>query len=105
MLLTDAFVKELVLEKEGGEWVTKGVKFTHGGQEHVVRLDGEVIISGGSVQSPQLLEVSGIGNPEILKAAGIETKVETPNVGEHLQEHMRKCSNLLALIWVYYGNI
>ncbi|KAL2046735.1 hypothetical protein ABVK25_011565 [Lepraria finkii] len=88
VLLTDAFVKELILEKEGGEWVTKGVKFTHIGQEHVVRLDGEVIISGGSVQSPQLLEVSGIGNPEILKAAGIETKVDNPNVGEHLQEHM-----------------
>jgi choline dehydrogenase-like flavoprotein len=50
----------------------------------------EVILSAGSVQSPQLLELSGIGNPEILKAAGIDVKVENPNVGENLQEHMCK---------------
>ncbi len=88
MLLTEAFVTELVLEKEGEEWVAKGVKFTHGGEEHVVKTGGEIIISGGSVQSPQLLEVSGIGRPEVLQAAGIEVKVDSPNVGENLQEHM-----------------
>jgi choline dehydrogenase-like flavoprotein len=96
VLLTDAFAKEVVLEKEGGKWVTKGVRFTRDGQDHVVRVEGEVIISGGSVQSPQLLEVSGIGNPEILNAAGIETKVENLNVGEHLQDHMSKCCCILA---------
>lgn len=88
MLLTEAFVKELVLEKEGEEWVAKGVKFTHGGEEHVVKTKGEIIISCGSVQSPQLLEISGIGRPEILKAAGIDVKVDSPKVGENLQEHM-----------------
>ena len=90
MLLTEAFVKEVVLEKEGEEWVAKGVKFTHRGEEHVVKTEGEIIISGGSVQSPQLLEVSGIGRPEILKAAGIDVKVDSPKVGENLQEHMSK---------------
>ena len=96
VLLTDAFAKELILEKEGGEWVIKGVKFSHGGQEHVVKTEGEVVISGGSVQSPQLLEVSGIGNPGILESAGIETKVDNPNVGEHLQDHMSKFLYSLA---------
>ena len=38
--------------------------------------------------SPQLLELSGIGNPTVLKDAGIECKVSNPNVGENLQEHM-----------------
>lgn len=87
-LLTEATVREVILEQEDGEWVAKGVKFVHGGREHMVTSKGEVIICGGSVQSPQLLELSGIGNPKILKAAGIDVKVNNPNVGENLQEHM-----------------
>jgi len=94
VLLTNAFAKELVLEKEGGEWVAKGVKFLRNREEHVVKTKGEIIVCGGSVQSPQLLEVSGIGNPDILKAAGIEVKVDSPNVGENLQEHMSESSLL-----------
>ena len=88
VLLSEATVQEVVLEKSGGEWVAKGVRFVHGGKERVVTTDGEVIICAGSVQSPQLLELSGIGNPEVLNAAGIETKVANPNVGENLQDHM-----------------
>lgn len=87
-ILTEATVREVVLEKEGGEWVAKGVRFLHEGKEHVVRTKGEVIISAGSVQSPQLLELSGIGNAEILKAARIGVKVDNPHVGENLQDHM-----------------
>lgn len=87
-LLTSALVEEVILEKEDGAWVAKGVRFTHGGREHIVRTSGEVIVSGGSVSSPQILELSGIGSPEILKAGGIECKVANPNVGENFQEHM-----------------
>lgn len=47
-----------------------------------------MILCGGSVSSPQLLELSGIGDPSILKSAGIDCKVPNPNVGENLQEHM-----------------
>ena len=87
-LLEQAFVQEVVLEKEDGQWIAKGVKFTYEGEEHVVRTEGEVVICAGSVQSPQLLELSGIGNPEVLKAAGIEVKFDNPAVGENLQDHM-----------------
>ena len=90
VLLTEAIAQEVVLEKEGQEWVAKGVKFTHNGQDHTVNVAGEVIVCGGSISSPQLLELSGIGNPEILKAGGIECKIDNPNVGENLQEHMSK---------------
>ncbi len=90
VLLTEAMVREVVLEKVKGEWVTKGVRFMHGGEEHVVKTEKEVIICAGSVQSPQLLELSGIGNPQILEAAGIDVKVDNPSVGENLQEHMSK---------------
>lgn len=78
------------MEREDGLWVAKGVRFIHEGEEHVIRTEGEVIICAGSVQSPQLLELSGIGNPEVLKAAGIDAKVDNPAVGENLQEHMSK---------------
>ena len=87
-LLTEAFVQEVVLEEENGQWTARGVRFIHGGEEYTVRTEGEVIICAGSVQSPQLLELSGIGNPEVLKAAGINVKVDNPAVGENLQDHM-----------------
>ena len=98
ILLTEATVRNVVLEKEGDGWRANGVRFAHRGKEHVVNVNGEVILSCGSVQSPQLLELSGIGNPKILEAAGIETKVANPNVGENLQEHMRESSILSTLI-------
>ena len=91
-LLTEAFVQEVILEEEDGQWTAKGVRFTYDGEEHVVRTAAEVILCAGSVQSPQLLELSGVGNPEVLKAAGIATKVDNPAVGENLQEHMSTSS-------------
>ena len=92
MLLTEATVREVVLEKDGGgEWAAKAVRFAHEGKDHTVRVEGEVILSAGSVQSPQMLELSGVGSQDILKAAGIDVKVANPNVGENLQEHMGRC--------------
>ena len=88
VLLTDAIVQELVLEQESSGWTVKGARFIHSGQEHILRTEGEVILCGGSVSSPQLLELSGIGNPAVLSAAGIDCKVPSPYVGENLQEHM-----------------
>ena len=94
VLLTKATVRDFALEQDDGKkWRTKGVRFMHGGQEYEVCVKGEVIICAGSGQSPQLLELSGIGNPEILKSAGIETKVANPNVGENLQDHMGRISS------------
>ena len=60
-LLTEAVAQEVLMDKEGAGWVVKGVRFTHGGKDHVVKVSGEVVICGGSVSSPQLLELSGIG--------------------------------------------
>lgn len=81
-------MQEILIEKEADEWITKGARFIHGGVEFTASATKEVILSAGSVQSPQLLELSGIGNPEILEAAGIEVKVANKNVGENLQEHI-----------------
>jgi len=104
-LLTEAIVREVILENEGAEWVAKGVKFVHGGEEHVVRAEGEVIVCAGSVQSPQLLELSGIGDPNILEAAGINVNVTNPNVGENLQDHMSECLNPLHVAVLTYSKV
>lgn len=90
VVLTEALVKEVVLSEHSDQWTATGVRFQHDGQEYVASANREVILSAGSVQSPQILELSGIGNSDILSRAGIPVKVENPNVGENLQEHISK---------------
>ncbi|MDJ1371232.1 GMC family oxidoreductase [Gulosibacter molinativorax] len=64
-----------------------GVAFEHRGERHEVRAKLEVIVAGGTLDSPLLLERSGIGRGDVLAAAGVQQLVESPNVGERLQEH------------------
>jgi len=63
------------------------VAFEHKGERHEVRAKREVIISGGSLDSPLLLERSGIGRGDVLAASGVAQLVDSLNVGERLQEH------------------
>ncbi|KAM7194147.1 hypothetical protein V8F20_008067 [Naviculisporaceae sp. PSN 640] len=89
VVLTHAQVQEIILSENDGAWEAKGVRFTdRDGIEHSVFATKEVILSAGSIQSPQILELSGIGSRDVLSAAGIPVKVENPNVGENLQDHM-----------------
>lgn len=55
----------------------------------VIRARREVILSAGSLQTPQLLELSGIGRSDVLAAAGIQQIIDLPGVGENLQDHLR----------------
>ncbi|KAI0182221.1 hypothetical protein EV127DRAFT_73244 [Xylaria flabelliformis] len=88
LLLTEAHVTEIILEQDDGEYAAKGVRFQRDGLPFSVSASREVIVSAGSVQSPQLLELSGIGDPDILSKAGVSVKVHNPNVGENLQDHI-----------------
>ncbi|KAL1954828.1 hypothetical protein VTO42DRAFT_558 [Malbranchea cinnamomea] len=65
----------------------KGVTFSHKGAQHSVPVNREVILCGGAINSPQILELSGIGDPEVLSAAGVQCKVELPSVGNNFQDH------------------
>ncbi|KAJ5770593.1 uncharacterized protein N7511_002644 [Penicillium nucicola] len=88
-VLTEATVLEIVLDLDGeGRWVATGVHVRCGGEVAKISTAREIILSAGAVQSPQLLELSGIGRRDVLKAAGIEVKVHNANVGENLQDHM-----------------
>ncbi|KAM5349790.1 hypothetical protein ACJ41O_006295 [Fusarium nematophilum] len=87
-VLTEATVNEVVVQQVDGQWVATGVRFACKGREHVASASREVILSAGSVKSPQILELSGIGKPTVLTEAGIPVKVDSPNVGENLQDHL-----------------
>ncbi|MEQ8397360.1 choline dehydrogenase [Thalassobaculum sp.] len=64
-----------------------GVSYTVDGQKREARAGREVILAAGAVQSPQLLELSGIGAPEVLKRQGIEVRHALPGVGENYRDH------------------
>lgn len=64
-----------------------GVQYSVNGQDREARASREIVVSGGSVNSPQILELSGIGRPEVMSAHGIEVRHELPGVGENLRDH------------------
>ncbi|MEI8298110.1 MAG: choline dehydrogenase [Pseudomonadota bacterium] len=65
-----------------------GVRYTQGGTERVVRARREVIVSAGSIASPQLLKLSGVGPGAELQQLGIPVVHDLPGVGENLQDHL-----------------
>jgi choline dehydrogenase/4-pyridoxate dehydrogenase len=64
-----------------------GVEYLRGGQRILAHADREVILSGGAINSPQVLMLSGIGDPQALQAHGINIKIPLPGVGRNLQDH------------------
>ena len=64
-----------------------GVEYLRGGERRVVRAAREVIVSGGAINSPQLLQLSGIGPPALLGDLGIPVRRPLPGVGENLRDH------------------
>ena len=65
-----------------------GISYSMGGQERTASADREVILCGGAFHSPHLLELSGIGNGDILKKFDIPVANHLPGVGENLREHL-----------------
>lgn len=93
-VLTGAMVQRIVFE---GKRAT-GVAFTRNGRTETVRAGREVILCGGSVNSPQLLELSGIGNAARLQEFGIPIVHDNAQVGENLQDH-------LGINYTYRANV
>ncbi len=83
-----AHVTRLLFEgtKSAGRKVV-GVEYTRRGRTHQVRA-AEVVLCGGAINTPQVLQLSGIGNAAELGALGIETVHDLPGVGENLQDHL-----------------
>ena len=83
-VITESLVEKVVLENKKAT----GVEFTHNGQTHTIKAKREVIVASGAINSPQILQLSGIGNPDVLKAAGVDCLVDLPSVGENYQDHV-----------------
>jgi choline dehydrogenase-like flavoprotein len=83
-LLTEALVLRVIVEQ--GRAV--GVAYERAGQQHEVRAAREVILSAGTLQSPQILQLSGIGAAAQLQAQGIKPVLDLPGVGRNLHDHL-----------------
>ncbi|MES2185034.1 MAG: GMC family oxidoreductase N-terminal domain-containing protein [Pseudomonadota bacterium] len=82
-VVTHAQVSQVVFSGDkavGVEWISKGEK-------QYTSTTQEVILSAGAIQSPQVLQLSGIGDGNSLKKLGIRVQVDSPEVGENLQDH------------------
>ena len=82
-LMTGAMVQNIVVDGNRAS----GVVFDHRGERHTVEAEKEVIVSGGAINSPQTLMLSGIGPADHLRAMGIDVKCDLAGVGQNLQDH------------------
>jgi choline dehydrogenase len=87
MIVTHAQVTRIVLDEDlratGVEYVDEN------GEKHVASARSEVILSAGAFGSPQVLMLSGIGPRDHLASVGVECRVDAPDVGQHLQDHLQ----------------
>ncbi|MCR9139549.1 MAG: choline dehydrogenase [Alphaproteobacteria bacterium] len=65
-----------------------GIRYRHDGEDHTATARREVLLAGGVINTPQLLMLSGIGAAAELKTLGINPRVDLPNVGKNLQDHV-----------------
>lgn len=83
-VLTEAHATRILMDKDRAV----GVEFSHSGKLHRVQAKKEVVLSSGVIQTPQLLELSGIGDPDVLQTAGVQCIVENKSVGANFQDHV-----------------
>ena len=66
-----------------------GLRYSRDGASHEARARGEVLLTAGAIGSPQLVELSGVGRPEVLAKIGVPVMHPLPGVGENLQDHLQ----------------
>lgn len=97
-VVTHALVHKVLLEDK----TAVGIRYERKGKTVDVRCNKEVLLSAGSIGSPHILQLSGIGEAQVLADAGIEQTHELPGVGENLQDHLEfyfqfKCLKPISL--------
>lgn len=100
-LETGAMARRIVIE--GNRAV--GIEYERHGEVRVARANREVILSGGAINSPQLMMISGIGPADHLRSFGIEPLLDLPGVGQNLQDHPTiilqvACTKPVSIDWV-----
>ncbi len=84
VVVTEALAERLIIEKGRAA----GAEVARRGQRHAIRVEREIIVSGGAIKSPQLLLLSGIGPADQLRALDIPVHLDAPRVGQGLQNHV-----------------
>ena len=100
-LETHAMARRIVIDGNRAA----GIEYQRGGEVRVARAEREVILSGGAINSPQLMMVSGIGPADHLRSVGIEPRLDLPGVGRNLQDHPTivvqvACTRPVSIDWV-----
>ncbi|HEY5759669.1 MAG TPA: choline dehydrogenase [Steroidobacter sp.] len=85
---THALVERVLIEHRRAI----GVSYRRGSKRYTAYCDGEVLLSAGTVNSPQLLMLSGIGPADHLRQHGLDVILDQPAVGENLQDHLDVCT-------------
>lgn len=89
-ILTGASVEKILFEKvsASGSHRATAVRYIHNGETKTASALKEVTLAAGVFQSPKILELSGVGNAELLRRHGIDVVEDLPGVGENLQDHL-----------------
>ncbi|OIW30688.1 alcohol oxidase [Coniochaeta ligniaria NRRL 30616] len=94
VVLTETAVTKVLFDRTGENPIATGVEvLTKDGQKKEIAASVEVILAAGALQSPQLLELSGVGRGALLEELGIPLVVDNPNVGENMQDHAIVCQS------------
>ncbi|WP_244609988.1 GMC family oxidoreductase [Lampropedia puyangensis] len=87
---TQSQVQRLIMQKQSnGTWRCMGAQVNQQGQSLTVHAHREVVLSAGSIGSPHILQLSGIGAGALLHDKGVEPLIELPGVGGNLQDHLQ----------------
>ena len=86
-VLSETYVNKMLLEGPDGDLIAKGVQVSDSHGDIIEIYANEVVLAAGALQSPQVLENSGIGSKAILEHNGIEVRIDNSGVGENLQDH------------------
>ena len=97
-VVTDVLVSRVVFEG----FRASGIEFLEGEEKKIVKAAKEVLLCAGAINTPQLLELSGVGPAALLREHGIAVLLDQPGVGEHMQDHFQarfvlKCSKPITV--------
>ena len=84
VVLQHAHVNRVIIENNAAV----GIEYERNGELHIVKARAEVVLSAGAVNSPQLMQRSGLGPRDVLNNAGVSIKHELPAVGQNLSDHL-----------------
>ncbi|KAJ2969613.1 hypothetical protein NUW58_g9947 [Xylaria curta] len=88
-VLMETTVQKITTETRDGLVVATGVEVQDkDGKVTTIKANKEVVLAAGTIRTPQLLELSGIGDGDLLQSLGIDVLIDNPNIGEHMQDHL-----------------